>query len=231
MSIGLLLSLGLLGLSAVDPVGIAAMPLLLTQKNPFARSLLFLGGSFTALMVMGLLFAQGFGTVVVRFEATRSWLVPGIEVAAGVVLLGIAGTLLWRMKTSRLSVEKPSDAIVKRLQLGNGQLFLFGAGLVAVQSIVDVVFVVAMIHAGQLHLSGFALVTAVGTYAVTALVLQLAVVMAYWITPRKQRAQTLGKVHHLLTRYANQTIMTISLLLGCALLANGALALAGAPHF
>jgi hypothetical protein len=214
---GLFFSLALLGLAAIDPIGIAAMPILLTQKKPFARSFTFLGGSFVSLMVMGFLFARGFGVRVLRFENTHAWLVPGAEVLAGLVLLGIAGTLLWRVKTGRFSVE-PSDKVTKRLRLGGWQLFILGAVIVAVQSIVDVVFVIAMIRVGQINLSTIRLLAGIAAYAIAALVLQLAVVAAYRLAPQKHRLQTLDKVHRLLVRYASQALIGVSLVLGCALL-------------
>lgn len=217
---GLFISLALLGLAAIDPIGIAAMPILLSQKQPYARSLAFLGGSFASLVIMGLLFARGFGAIVIRFENDHSWLVPSVEIVAGLVLLGIAATLLWRLKHGQLSTE-PSTGMVKRLKLNNWHLFGFGAVLVAAQSVVDVVFVIAMIHIGQLHLSAAALVAAVLTYAVAALALQVAVVAAFALTPVKQRSQTLDKVHSLLTRYANQTLTVVSLVLGTGLLIIG----------
>jgi hypothetical protein len=214
---GLFFSLALLGLAAIDPIGIAAMPILLTQNKPYARSFTFLGGSFVSLMVMGFLFARGFGVRVLRFENTHAWLVPGAEALAGLVLLGIAGTLLWRVKTGRLSVE-PSDNVTKRLRLGGWQLFILGAVIVAVQSIVDVVFVIAMIRVGQIKLSNIRLLAGIAAYAIAALVLQLAVVAAYRLAPQKHRLQTLDKVHRLLARYANQSLIGVSLVLGCALL-------------
>lgn len=214
---GLFFSLALLGLAAIDPIGIAAMPILLTQKKPFARSFTFLGGSFVSLMVMGFLFARGFGVRVLRFENTHTWLVPGAEALGGLVLLGIAGTLLWRIKTGRLSVE-PSDNVAKRLRLGGWQLFILGAVIVAVQSIVDVVFVIAMIRVGQIKLSNIRLLAGIAAYAVAALVLQLAVIAAYRLAPQKHRLQTLDKVRRLLAQYANQSLIGVSLALGCALL-------------
>lgn len=217
MVFGLFLSLALLGLSAVDPIGIAAMPILLLQNDPFKRSFIFLGGSFVALMAMGLLFARGFGTVVLNFENSNTWFVPSVETIAGVVLLSIAATVLWRMKTGKLSVE-PSETVVQRLRLGGWQLFIFGGLLVAVQSIIDVVFAIAMIRVGQLHLPAVTLVAAVVTYAGMALVLQFAVVAAYRLTPPKRRDKTLDRVNGLLAKYANQVLIGVSFLLGCALL-------------
>lgn len=214
---GLFFSLTLLGLAAIDPIGIAAMPILLTQNKPFVRSLTFLSGSFGALMIMGVLFARGLGVRVLRFESSHAWLLPSVEVLAGLVLLSIAATLIWRVKTGRLSVE-PSDSVVKRLGLGEWQLFLLGALLVSFQSAVDVVFVIAMIRLGQLNLSFIKLLTGITAYAVSALVLQFLVVIAYTLTPQKHRAKTLAKVHRLLIQYANQALIGISLLLGCALL-------------
>jgi len=193
------------------------MPILLLQKHPYKRSFMFLGGSFVSLMLMGLLFAKGFGVIILRFDASHAWIVPYIEIIAGLVLFGIAGTLLLRMKRGSLSVDPP-DSIVRRLQLGSVQLFTAGALLVAVQSMIDVVFVIAMIRIGQLHLHFATLTAAVATYAAAALALQLAVVFVYWLTPKNQRAKTLGKVHKLLARYANQAMIGVSILLGCILL-------------
>ena len=209
--------LALLGLSAIDPIGIAAMPILLLQKHPFKRSFTFLGGSFVSLMLMGLLLAKGFGAVILRFDTSHSWLVPYIEATAGIVLLCIGGTQLWRLKKGSLSLDPP-DAIVRRLRLGNIQLFIAGALLVVVQSMIDVVFVIAMIRVGQLRLHLAILTLSVATYTIAALSLQLAVVLAYWLSPSKQRTMTLNKVHRLLVKYANQALIGMSFLLGCALL-------------
>src|ERR1035437_266626 len=99
MMFSLFVFLALLGLSAIDPIGIAAMPILLLQKNPFIRSFIFLGGSFVSLMLMGLLFAQGYGAIVLRFDNSHAWFVPSVEAVVGLVLLIIAGIVFWRMKT------------------------------------------------------------------------------------------------------------------------------------
>jgi fumarate reductase subunit D len=214
---GLFISLALLGLAAVDPIGIAAMPVLLVQPQPYRRSFVFLGGSWVSLMVMGVLFARGFGTVVLRFEQSHTWFVPAAEAFAGVVLLVIAVTLFYKNKAGKLPAE-PSGAMRRRLRLGNWQLFGLGAVLVAIQSVVDVVFVIAMIRVGQLHQPGVRLVAAVATYAVAALVLQIAVIVAYWQAPARQKQQTLDLVHRLLAKYANEAVIGVSFVLGCALL-------------
>lgn len=214
---GLFVSMAILGLSAFDPVGIAAMPVLLLQKNPYRRCLTFLSGSFFSLLLMGILFSRGFGAIVLRFENTHTWLVPIVELIAGLMLLSIAGIMLWRVKVGKLSIE-PNNKMIKRLQLRNWQLFIFGALLVAIQSIIDVVFSIAMIHIGQLHLRFPTLLAAITTYACFALALQIAVVGAYSLTPLKQRVNTLDKVDRLLQRYAKQTMIGISFLLGCVLL-------------
>jgi hypothetical protein len=210
-------SLALLGLAAIDPIGIGIMPILLVQKHPYKRVALFLGGSFCALMIMGLIFAKGFGEIVLRFEHHSSWFVPTVEVIAAVVLLSIALTLYIKLRTGKASVE-PSAATRRWLQLGGWQLFIAGAGLVAVQSLIDLVFVIAMIRVGQLTLSNTGLVGAVATYAVTALALQALVVGAFVMTPWRQRTRTLEKVHTLLEQYAYQTVIIVSILLSGILL-------------
>jgi hypothetical protein len=119
---------------------------------------------------------------------------------------------------------------MKYLQLGDWQLFILGIVIVSVQSLADVVFVIAMIRTGQLDLSNIALMVAVLTYAVAALAMQLAVVIAYRMTPDDKRSQTVTKVHGLLSSYANQAVILVSLILGCGLMLNSVLTLAGAPH-
>jgi hypothetical protein len=215
--VGLIVSLALLGLAAFDPIGIAAMPILLLQKNPFKRSLTFLGGSLFSLILMGLLFARGFGATVLHFENSHPEFIPSIETIAGIILLAIAGNMIWRMKMGKLSVE-PGDFIVKHLQLRGWQLFIFGSLLVAFQSVIDVVFVIAMIRVGQLHLQVITLLVAVVTYAVAALIFQFAVVAAFRLTPPKQRVKTLDSVHSILIKYSYQGVIGISLLLGFGLL-------------
>jgi len=222
MVFGLLFSLALLGLASVDPAGIAAVLVLLAHKRPLARSFIFLGGSFTALIAGGLVLAKGFGLAVLRFEKTHAWLVPGAETLAGLVLLVIGAALIWQLKTGRAAAG-PSASMMKRLRLGDAQLFVLGAVIVTVQSIADVVFVIAMIHVGQLNLSTAGVVAAVGVYAVAALALQLAVIAAYRLAPQDQRARTLDKVHRLLTDYSNRALVCVSLALGCGLLIAGLL--------
>lgn len=214
---GLFISLALLGLSAIDPVGIAAVLILLHQEHPFERSFMLLSGSFISLMVMGLLFAEGLGQAVLHFEKSHPLLLPAMEVIAGITLLGIAMTLLWRMRTGKLSVNPPA-AMIKQLRVGNWQLLTAGALLVAIQSTLDVVFVVAMIRVGQFQLHAILLSTAVATYAVAALALQLIVVLAYKLSPPKQRMKTLANMHRLLVRYADQVLIGVSSILGCILI-------------
>jgi hypothetical protein len=230
MTIALLLSLVLIGLSEIDPVGLMAIPVLLTQKNPFVRALIFLAGSFVALVLMGVVYAQGFGGTLLRFETSRSWLTPSIETAAGGVLLCVAAVLFWRLKTKPLRLEKPSGTMRKRLGLGNAQLFIFATGMVIAQSTVDVVFIVVMIRIGHLHLSPVDLLTAIITYSLAALTLQFIIIIAYTLTPLERRRRMLATVRRLLAAHAHQAIVYVSLLLGSGLLINGVLTLVGAHH-
>lgn len=216
----LLISTAVFGVSAVDPVGIAIVLILLAQKNPLRRCIYFLSGSFLSLIGMGLLFTQGFGTFLLRFETTRPWILTNIENAAGVLLVGMSVLILWRIKTGKLEIE-PSKTIKERLKFGKWQLCLVGALLVAVQSIIDVVFVLAMIRIGQLHLHFVQITAAVLTYAVSALVLQLVVVAIYLYTPNEQRQKTLQKVHSFVENHAYKILAVVSLLLGLTLVYLG----------
>lgn len=228
MTFGLLASLTLLGLAAIDPVGLAAMPILLSQKNPIRRSYAFLGGSLCALMVMGLVFAKGAGVAVLQFEADHSWIVPTVEIFAGLVLLAIAATLVWQIKTGRDTVKGPGK--LANSSFTSTQLFIFGGELVVIQSLVDVVFIIAMIKVGQLHMSLAGITLATAAYAVPALVFQLLIVVAYQLTPQKHQTRLLRHITRILTKNANKTIAYISFGLGLALLVNGILTLTQSPH-
>jgi hypothetical protein len=214
---GLYISLAALGLSAIDPIGIGIMPILLIQKHPYKRVAIFLSGSFLSLIIMGLLFARGLGNVVLRFEHRHSWFVPSVEIIAAVILLIIAITVYVRSRSGKTAIE-PSQKTRTWLQLGNWQLFLCGALLVALQSIIDVVFVIAMIRVGQFKLSSFGLVMAVATYAIAALVLQIAVIVVFRFAPQREKTKTLEYVQHLLIKYSNQALITISVVLSLILL-------------
>jgi hypothetical protein len=215
--IGLFTLLFFLGISAVDPIGIAAMPILLLQDRPYRRSFIFLSGSFFSLTLMGVLFARGFGIIVLHFNTSHPWLISYAEAISGIILLCVGTALLWRLKKGSLSTNPP-HSFISKLQLGNTRLFIVGALIVAIQSVIDVVFVIAMIRAGQLQLPNITLLLAVITYAIAALLLQLLVVLTYWITPIDRKTKTLNKVHRLLSKYANQVLISVSFLIGIALL-------------
>jgi hypothetical protein len=215
--LNLFVSLVVLGLAAIDPIGIAIMPSLLVQHLPYQRCLIFLGGSFISLIAMGLLIASSFGVIILHFTASFNRLMPSLETAAGVLLLIIAGVIFWQWRAGRL-LYQPSPYIAQKLRLNNWQLFVVGAGLVAVQSIIDIVFVVAMIRIGKLNLSFMTLLAAVTTYALAALILQLVVVVAYRLTPPTHRKKTLATIRRWLKDYVNQILIVVSLILGLILL-------------
>lgn len=227
--VSVFISLFLLGLAAVDPVGIAVMPVLLVQQRPLVRSLVFLLGSFVALMVMGVAFAQGLGGVILRQQVQYPWLMPAIEAVAGVVLLIIAGWLIIRLRAHALA-SKPSTLLLRHLQSGYWQLFGFGAIIVTLQSIVDVVFVIAMVRSGALHAGLLMTILTAATYAIAALLIQVGVVVAYSLTPQKLKRQILNRVQALIERYAHRSVIAISLALGFGLVANGILAVMQFPH-
>lgn len=220
------ISVFLLGLAAVDPIGIGAMPLLLSQKHPYIRSTIFLLGSFIALMLAGIMLSLGLGSLLLHIEQTYTWILPAIELGAGLILIGIGVYMLRQVGRQGIS-SNTSTYVTRRLQLGNMALFFIGAALVLVQSIVDVVFVVAMIKIGALHLLLGPLVLVVGTYAVAALLLQLAVVVAYRLTPTRQRTKVLVTIRTIVTKYADKLAIIASFILGGILMLNGILSWMG----
>jgi len=219
---GLYIALALLGLSTIDPIGIGIMPVLLIQKRPYVRALAFLGGSFVSLMLMGILFAEGFGRLVLHFEHRDHRFVPVIEIIGSIILLIIALVLYIQFRKGKLNVE-PSGKVRRYLQFGDITIFSMGAILVAIQSIIDVIFVVAMVRVGQLQLSFIRLFFAILAYTIAALLPQTAVVVAFKMAPEKQKDLTLQKVHNLLEKYANKALIIVSLGLSCLLIILAAL--------
>jgi hypothetical protein len=106
----------------------------------------------------------------------------------------------------------------KWLQLGDWQLFWLGALIVAIQSVIDVVFVIAMVRVGALELSGLMLIAAVATYAIAALLLQVAVVVAFRVAPVHQKTKTLDAIRRVLVKYSYQSLIIVSSVLGLVLI-------------
>lgn len=205
-----------LGLAAVDVVGIAFMPILLAQANGIRRATVFLLGSFVALVTMGLVFTTGLGSVVVDIQERYPWLVPGVEVFGGVVLLALGVVMLVRARSGS-SAHAP-DNLVQRLNLPEPLLFLFGAVLVAIQSVIDVVFVVAMVEVGAQDLPLYEVIVLVLAYAIAALAIQIAVVVAYLVTPHERRDHAMAAFSDWLARKGEFWAGLVALGLGVALL-------------
>lgn len=226
--LALLLSMIVLGLSAIDPIGIGLILLLLTRKNPYLRSSLFLAGSFCALLLIGFLFAQGLGVLILRTEDHHHWMAPSFQIIAGVMLI-IFAVYSTNQKKSGETVS--TRGFNKYLEVNNLLLFIFGFTLVIAQSIIDVVFVVAMTHVARLHLSSPRLFIAILIYTLAALSLQIAIVVAYAGTPPKRRQQIIKKSNLLLEQYGQKVTIGIGLILGLALCINGLLMATGKHHF
>jgi hypothetical protein len=211
-------SLALLGILTIDPIGIAAMPILLIQKKPITRSLSFLAGSFMSITIMGILLARYIGRALLNLEITHSWLMPSIEFIAGLIMLGIALFIFTKRNHTNFKASALSETVITKLQRGNLHLFILGFVIILVQSLVDVVFVVAMIRLSQLHITNLNLSIAAAIYASSSLLIQFLIVAAFVITPLKHRDKTLVKVRTLLDNYINHFIIGISLVLGFVLL-------------
>jgi hypothetical protein len=226
--LSLLVSLGLLGLAAVDPVGIAVMPLLLTQPDGIRRSVWFLIGSAMGITALGVLFAIGAGHVMLRVTKDFPWLEPAIEIACGVIFAGFGVYLWWQRRRGQQGPEV-SDSLRRRLDLPLGSLFGFGVILVILQSLLDVVFIVAMVNVGAKNLPVFEVVVAVLVYAAAALGLQIAIVAAYvWAGPEK-RTRVADTVTAWLDRYGQLAAIIAAIGVGAVLVASGVSALNGGP--
>jgi hypothetical protein len=216
LMIGLYISLALLGLSAIDPVGIGIMQVLLTQKKPYQRSFVFLLGSFVSLMILGILFARGLGKIVLNFEHNNHWFIPTVEVVAAILLLVVALVSYLELRKGNTKTE-PSKRIKNWLKLNDWILFFAGAVLVAAQSVFDVVFVVAMIKSGQYGLSNIVLFGAIAVYAIAALIFQIAIVMIYRFTPVNKQTETLASIKKKVPKYSYQGLIFVSIVLSAVL--------------
>jgi len=214
--LSLLISLGIIGLLSIDPIGIAIMPILLVQEKPLSRSLAFLGGSFTAIVIIGFLVARYLGRLILSISHSYGWTIPIIEFIAGLALLAVAISL-YLQKNHGKSI-KPSQSLVNRLQFNIAFIYLIGVSIITIQTLVDIVFVVAMIRVGQLKLSNIDLSVAVIIYALSSLLLQLSVVIAFILTPKKHKGKTLRTVDYILNHYANTMLTIVCGLIGFGLL-------------
>lgn len=217
--------MALLGLAAFDPVGIGLIIVLLTQKRPIKRGVIFLFGSAVALTAMGLLFARGFGSIIIKAEDGHKWIVPAFQLFIGIALLGFG---LYSLK-NRDKTTKPKR-LLRYINVNDFFLFSYGFLLVTIQSLLDGVFIIAMIHAGQLHLSNIRLLSGVLTYTLAALIIQVAIIVIFIITPRSKRRHVLNTSDKLLSQYGNKLACNISLILGSLLIINAILFVLHKPH-
>jgi len=216
MEFALLFKLFWLGLGAFDVIGIAAMPILLAQPNGIRRAWIFVSGSAVALMALGWAFAYGLGKPLVKFNNEYPWVQHAIELAAGCVLIGL-GIWLYRRGRGGSSKALTPDSMAKRLLLPIPLLWLFGFLLVTIQSIIDVVFLVAMVETGTRQLPFLPLLLAVTTYTIAALLLQVLVIVVYMALPHAKRAAAMTKFNTLLESHGELVAGIISLVLGIAL--------------
>jgi hypothetical protein len=226
--LSLVVSLGFLGLAAVDPVGIAVMPLLLTQPNGIRRSTWFLLGSVLGIITLGVVFVIGAGRIMLRLTTDYPWLEPGIEIVSGVLFAGFGFYLWWRRRHGDAGPEV-SDSLRRRLNLSGGKLFGFGAGLVVVQSLLDVVFIVAMINVGARNLPALEVLIAVVVYAAAALTFQIAIVAAYAMAGPQRRTVVADAVTGWLDRHGTTTAIIAAIGVGAVLVASGVSDLNGGP--
>ena len=224
--IELFLTMAGLGLAAVDPIGIGLVLILLTQKQALLRSAVFLLGSCSALILMGFVFAHSVGAIIIRTEQHHYWLAPSFQIAMGILLSGYSLYSLVKLR-SMPRANEPPKLLVKYTEVRNVTLFLFGFILVILQSIVDGVFIVAMVRAGSLHPSMLELLIALVIYALAAVLLQLIIVAVYAFSPLKKRELVLNGAQNLLNKYGERVVIALGFLLGAALITNSMLIISG----
>jgi len=212
-------SLAILGLIAVDPIGIAVTLIILVQKKPIARSMSFIAGSFTILIILGYLISSYLGKYVYKIAFNEHWIITLIELISGLILLLISLYLYIKSrKSSYKKLYSPSSTLINRLNLGYINLFFIGVVVVSVQSLADVVFILAMTKLGSLKLSHINLSIGLLIYAISSLLIQCLIVFVFFITPDKNKKQVISKANTLLGKYTNKLIIIISFILGIILL-------------
>lgn len=216
MEWGLLAEVAGFGLAAIDVIGIAFMPILLAQSNGLRRASIFLLGSFLALIGMGMLFTTGIGSVIADFNERYPWIEPGLEAFGGLIILGVGVFMLLRTRSGKES--HTPDNLVEKLTLPMPLLFGFGAVLVIIQSVVDVVFVVAMVDVGTRGLPLLHTVVQVLAYSVAALAIQFGVIALYVLTPAHKRDAVMGRFTDWLARRGEFWAGVVSVVLGVGLL-------------
>lgn len=215
-----------LGLAAVDPIGIGLVLILLTQKQALLRSTTFLLGSCLSLILMGFVFANSFGAIILRTEQHHYWLAPGFQILIGLLLLGFSIYSWIQLKTKQRREETPK-LLLRYTKARTVILFLFGFILVVLQSLVDGVFIVAMVRAGSLHPSIVELLAALTVYALAAILLQIIIVVAYAFSPIKKRKIVLDRAQRILNNYGQTVVIILGFLLGTALIINSLLIISG----
>jgi hypothetical protein len=224
-SAGLLGEMVALGLGAFDPVGLAAMPILLSQARGVRRAWTFVIGSITAIMLLGIAFASGLGKPIVEFSKDYPWLNSAIELGAAVILIGIGVWLLLHARhvaRSGTGQALASASFTKRLELPMPLLFVFGFLLVTVQSLVDVVFLVAMVEMGTRQLALMGTVAAITVYTVAALALQMIVIVVYQLLSAERRDAALERFNAYLDSHGELVAGVLTLVLGVVLAAISA---------
>jgi threonine/homoserine/homoserine lactone efflux protein len=216
MDLNLVTEVAGLGLAAVNAIGIAFMPILLAQADGLRRALVFLLGSFVALTTMGMIFTTGVGSRIADFNERHPWLEPGVQVLGGLFLVGAGIFMLVRVR--RGATSHAPDDLVEKLKLPMPLLFAFGIGLVTVQSLVDIVFAVAMVDIGAQGLGALENLLLVLVYAVCALVLQSAVVVGYLLVPQGRRVHVMARFTDWLARHGEFWAGIAALLVGVWLL-------------
>ena len=226
----MLWQLSALGIASIDAVGIAAMPLLLHEKHGATKAFAFLAGSFLTLFVLGVLFTTGLGHFFSRWTSTHPQIESIMQLLSGLGLLATAGYIAWRARSGSDS-DPPSAVLRKRVMLGTRRTLMFGVGLTAVQSVIDFVFLIAMVNASSKGLALWQLAICVSGYAIGALIVQIAILAVYWIAPNERREAVVMAIMDWVTPREVPIAIVISLLVGIAFTLSGLSPFVGGPDF
>lgn len=225
----ILLQLMALGFISLDPVGIAAMPMLLAQQRGLLKALSFLAGSFVAMVVAGVILANGAGLVLVKITKEDPKLEPTVEMISGLILLVTAAVIVLRARNKTHVANPPPPELSKNMSLSPPRLFLYGVVIVILQSLVDIVFVLAMVNTGTKKFELYIDVFLVSCYAFAALAVQIVIVVLYLVAPSETRGPILENVERWITLRKVPLAAGAATLVGLLLMANGVSTLHGGP--
>ncbi|MDJ0684488.1 MAG: GAP family protein [Alphaproteobacteria bacterium] len=219
--------IALLDSTSIIPICIVLLVLLLSGPSPLFRSTALLAGIFVTYLACGLLVLFGLQSVfdAVNAYAVRLWRDPMTEELIFQIFIGLVLVVLGlRMVRARgeQAEEKPPAA------MNAGQAFLAGAGMTIVGLPGAVPYLAAIDLILRSDPATGQAVTALVVYNLT-FVAPLAAIAALSLALGARSQRLLDSIRAFFDRWGQRLIVTLLLILGALLIADGAGWFLGAP--